>query len=116
MSSTAGTSSRMTNWPGRNKCFGDRTDRPTASPVAPLGPHRRQPDSAPPSVFVMAGPGPAIHVFFTLQADHPCTGGWICIMTNRRNGTLYVGVTSDLTRRVWSIEQAPAAASFIAMT
>ena len=28
-------------------------------------------------------------------------GGWIYIMTNRPNGTLYVGVTSDLARRVW---------------
>jgi putative endonuclease len=27
-------------------------------------------------------------------------GGWIYIMTNRANGTLYVGVTSDLVRRV----------------
>jgi putative endonuclease len=26
-------------------------------------------------------------------------GGWVYIMTNRRNGTLYVGVTSDLRRR-----------------
>jgi putative endonuclease len=26
--------------------------------------------------------------------------GWIYIMTNRPNGTLYLGVTSDLTRRV----------------
>ncbi len=28
-------------------------------------------------------------------------GGWVYIMTNRRNGTLYVGCTADLARRVW---------------
>ncbi|MBV9521548.1 MAG: GIY-YIG nuclease family protein [Alphaproteobacteria bacterium] len=28
-------------------------------------------------------------------------GGWVYIMTNRPNGTLYVGVTSDLARRIW---------------
>jgi len=28
-------------------------------------------------------------------------GGWVYIMTNRRDGTLYVGVTSDLPRRAW---------------
>ena len=28
-------------------------------------------------------------------------GGWVYIMTNRANGTLYVGVTSDLARRAW---------------
>ena len=28
-------------------------------------------------------------------------GGWTYILASRRNGTLYVGVTSDLTRRVW---------------
>ena len=27
-------------------------------------------------------------------------GGWVYIMTNRRNGTLYVGTTTDLARRV----------------
>ena len=28
-------------------------------------------------------------------------GGWVYIMTNRRNGTLYCGVTSNLARRAW---------------
>ncbi len=28
-------------------------------------------------------------------------GGWVYIMTNRPNGTLYVGVTSNIARRVW---------------
>ena len=28
-------------------------------------------------------------------------GGWVYIVTNRANGTLYVGVTNDLARRAW---------------
>jgi putative endonuclease len=28
-------------------------------------------------------------------------GGWVYIMTNRPNGTLYVGVSSDVARRAW---------------
>ena len=28
-------------------------------------------------------------------------GGWVYIMANRPNGTLYVGVTSDLAKRAW---------------
>ncbi len=28
-------------------------------------------------------------------------GGWVYMMTNRRDGTLYLGVTSDLARRAW---------------
>jgi putative endonuclease len=29
------------------------------------------------------------------------SGGWVYIMTNRPNGTLYTGVTSDIARRAW---------------
>ncbi len=28
-------------------------------------------------------------------------GAWVYIMTNRPNGTLYVGVTTNLPRRAW---------------
>jgi putative endonuclease len=28
-------------------------------------------------------------------------GAWVYIMTNRPNGVLYVGVTTDLARRAW---------------
>ena len=28
-------------------------------------------------------------------------GGWVYILTNEPNGALYVGVTSDLARRLW---------------
>jgi putative endonuclease len=28
-------------------------------------------------------------------------GGWVYVVTNRPHGTLYVGVTGDLARRVW---------------
>jgi putative endonuclease len=29
------------------------------------------------------------------------SGAWVYIMTNKPNGTLYVGVTSDIARRTW---------------
>jgi putative endonuclease len=28
-------------------------------------------------------------------------GGWVYILTNRPNGTLYIGVTSNLVQRIW---------------
>jgi len=28
-------------------------------------------------------------------------GGWVYIVTNKPNGTLYVGVTADIARRAW---------------
>jgi putative endonuclease len=62
--------------------------------------------------LVMAGPAPAIHVLFTGRADDRCVGGWVYIMSNKLNGTLYVGVTSDLIRRVWDHREGQAAASF----
>ncbi len=31
--------------------------------------------------------------------------GWVYIMTNRANGTLYVGVTANLPRRAWEHRQ-----------
>jgi predicted GIY-YIG superfamily endonuclease len=50
----------------------------------------------------MAGLVPAIHatvVADTAEGQDHMAGGWIYIMTNRPNGVLYVGVTSDLGRR-----------------
>ncbi|MCW0232336.1 MAG: GIY-YIG nuclease family protein [Ferrovibrio sp.] len=29
------------------------------------------------------------------------SGGWVYILTNKAEGTLYIGVTSDLPRRIW---------------
>ena len=29
------------------------------------------------------------------------SGGWLYMMTNRPNGILYTGVTSDISRRAW---------------
>ena len=28
-------------------------------------------------------------------------GGWVNIMTNKRDGVLYIGITADLPARVW---------------
>jgi putative endonuclease len=45
----------------------------------------------------MAGLVLAIHA---VQSAH-MKGGWLYIMTNRPNGTLYVGVTSNISRRAF---------------
>jgi putative endonuclease len=42
------------------------------------------------------GEGPAIHVF----QDAPMAGGYVYILASAQNGILYVGVTSDLVRRI----------------
>jgi putative endonuclease len=37
----------------------------------------------------------------TLDDARTMKGGWLYIMTNRPNGTLYVGTTTDLAPRAW---------------
>ena len=53
----------------------------------------------------MAGLDPAIFQCIAGYAGTAKTaemqGGWVYIVTNRRKGTLYVGVTSNLARRAW---------------
>jgi putative endonuclease len=53
----------------------------------------------------MAGLDPAISMAIAtrLPACHarPMAGGWLYFMTDRRDGVLYVGVTSDLAKRAW---------------
>jgi putative endonuclease len=43
----------------------------------------------------MLAAGPVSHEITGMR------GGWVYIMTNRPNGTLYVGTTTDLARRAW---------------
>jgi putative endonuclease len=45
----------------------------------------------------MAGLVPAIHVFLNATM----AGGWFYFMSNRRDGILYAGVTSNLPRRIY---------------
>ena len=45
----------------------------------------------------VAGPDPATHE----ERRGLRMPGWVYIVTNRPNGTLYVGVTDDLARRAW---------------
>jgi putative endonuclease len=50
------------------------------------------------------GLDPAIRAVALVRAkaeNKPMQGGWVYIVTNRPNGTLYVGVTSDLGGRLW---------------
>ena len=44
----------------------------------------------------MAGLDPATHAVSARMS-----GGWVYIMTNRPNGVLYTGVTSDIARRAY---------------
>jgi len=53
----------------------------------------------------MAGLDPAISATVAATTvygnNDVMKGGWVYIVTNRPNGTLYAGVTSDLARRAW---------------
>jgi len=53
----------------------------------------------------MAGLVPAIHegvAAGSAMPHHPRMGeAWVYIVTNRPNGILYTGVTSNLSKRVW---------------
>jgi putative endonuclease len=50
----------------------------------------------------MAGLVPAIHaVPWSPSSEGIRMPGWVYIMTNRPNGTLYLGVTDNLARRAW---------------
>jgi putative endonuclease len=51
----------------------------------------------------MAGLVPAIHARLssTYLLKEYWMPGWVYIMTNRPNGTLYTGVTDNLARRAW---------------
>jgi len=57
------------------------------------------------SKIVMAGLDPAISKPVAPDRDQAknrwMQGGWVYIVTNRRDGTLYVGVTSDIARLAW---------------
>jgi putative endonuclease len=53
----------------------------------------------------MAGLDPAIPTIVAASAicgkTHAMLGGWVYMMANRRDGVIYVGVTSELPKRVW---------------
>jgi putative endonuclease len=53
----------------------------------------------------MAGLVPAIHDYVasgsTCRHLFTMDRAWVYIMTNRPNGTLYTGVTTDIARRAW---------------
>lgn len=44
--------------------------------------------------------GRRIWITYVYAMFHPMRGGWVYIMTNKPNGTLYLGVTANLLQRI----------------
>jgi len=84
---------------GRNKCGHDEVgNRPRGHGVMAKRTMRAPDEMCPtPAHFVMPGLDPGIHGL--QHGGMRARGGWVYIMTNRPNGTLYLGVTSDIARR-----------------